>query len=305
MATHLKPGKPIRRELKRIARTRLRRVSKRLRHDHSDEAVHEGRKSIKKVEAILGLLDQIGFTAPRKDARRLRSARRALSTLRDADVMIETFDHLRSRFPGGIPEHTSAMIRAHLLRAKSMVADRARRERSIVRAAKQLRQTRRSAKRWSLPVIEPSELPAIIKKSFRASRKAMKRARTRRGASNFHRWRKRVKALWYQLRLTEGLVSGMTAEIAEFKQLETDLGEEHNLVVLCGRLAADPGLLNIKSEINEIRAMVAALQDEFRRSALVLGTRLHAVSPKRFAKEIRRRLTPDGSRSGSRPRAAA
>jgi CHAD domain-containing protein len=135
----------------------------------------------------------------------------------------------------------------------------------------------------------------------------MKRAQKGREATDFHRWRKRVKSLRYELRLAERLVSGLSGQIARFKQLETSLGEEHNLVVLRARLAADPALLNIKSEVNEIRAIAAALQAELRRKALKLGTRLHRVSPKQFAKDLRRRLAPTGSRRGSssRIRAAA
>jgi CHAD domain-containing protein len=299
MATHLKPGKSIKRQLKRIMRTELRRASRRLRYDHSHEAIHEGRKRVKKAEAVLRLLERIGFDAPRKDVKRLRSARHALSTSRDADVMIETFDRLRSRFPGRIPEHTSAIIRAHLLRAKADVADRARREGSELRAANKLRQTRRSVKQWSLPSIEASDLPAIIRRSFRASRKAMKRAQKAGDAAAFHRWRKRVKSLWYHLRLAQCLVSDLSGRIAGLKQLETHLGEEHNLAVLRSRLAAAPGLLNMRSEINEITAIAEVLQTELRRKALKLGTRLHAITPKQFAKDLRRRLTSDGSRGGA------
>jgi hypothetical protein len=186
-----------------------------------------------------------------------------LSNLRDADVVIETFDHLRSRLAHRIPEHTSAIIR--------------------------------SAKQWSAPSIDVSELPQVLRRSFRASRKAMRRAQTRGRAPDFHDWRKRVKNLWYQLRLAERLVSGLSTQLAEFRELETALGEEHNLVVLRTKLTRDRGLRHIRSETNRLRAMSTALQEELRRSALVLGTRLHKSSPKEFANDLRRRLRPNGT----------
>src|SRR5438094_6101341 len=105
MSFALTPGKPIRRDLKRIVRKQLARASERLLQYHRDaEAVHESRKSIKKVEALTKLLDEIGSGPPRKDLERLQSARQTLSRLRDADVVIETFEHLRSRFPHRIPK---------------------------------------------------------------------------------------------------------------------------------------------------------------------------------------------------------
>ena len=67
MAFELRPGKSIRQELKRIARKELDSASERLLNDdRNGDAVHEGRKSVKKVEALTDLLDQIGFAVSRK-----------------------------------------------------------------------------------------------------------------------------------------------------------------------------------------------------------------------------------------------
>jgi CHAD domain-containing protein len=84
--------------------------------------VHESRKSVKKVEALARLLDHVGFAPPRKEVKRLRAARRSLSRVRDADVAIETFDRLRSRFSHRIPEHTSAMIETLTIRRAGSAA---------------------------------------------------------------------------------------------------------------------------------------------------------------------------------------
>lgn len=297
MSFGLKPGKSIKRELKRIARKELGRALERLLEGHrDDDDVHEGRKSVKKVEALTKLLDQIGFAPPRKDVERLRAARRTLSRLRDAEVNIETFEQLRSRFAHQIPEHTSAMIRTRLTRRKNKMMHRAQAGAgSLPRAGKALRKIRRSAKQWVAPSIGLSQLPQVLRRSFGASRKAMKRAQTRGRAPDFHDWRKRVKDLWYQLRLVERLVSGVSTQIEEFRELETALGEEHNLVVLRTRLTRDRGLRNIRSHIDRLTAMSTALQEELRRSALVLGMRLYKLSAKEFAKDLRRRLRPQGT----------
>jgi hypothetical protein len=297
MSFALKPRKSIRRELKRIARKELGSASERLLHDrHDDQDVHEGRKSVKKVEAVAKLLEQIGFALPRKDVKRLHAARRTLSELRDADAVIETFDHLCARFAHRIPEHTSALIRTHLTRRKSKMTRLAKAGSGrLIRAGTALEQIRRSAKRWAAPSIDLSELPRVLKRSFRASRKAMRRAQIRGQASDFHGWRKRVKNLWYQLRLAERVVSGLSTQIEEFRELETALGEEHNLVVLRTKLTRDRSLHNIKSQIDLLTALSTAFQEELRRSALVLGKRLYKLSPKEFGNDLRRRLRPKGT----------
>ena len=293
----LKPKKSIGRQLKRIARKELGSAAERLLQDHrDDEDVHEGRKSLKKVEALAVLLHQVGSAPRRRDRKRLRAARRTLSRARDADAIVETFDHLRSRFAHRIPEHTSAMIRRHLTRRKSAATRRARAGAgSLTRAGTIVRKIRRSVKEWSVPSIDLSDLPELIGRSFRASRKAMMRAQTRGRASDFHEWRKRVKNLSYQLRLVERLVSGLSAQIEEFRELEQALGEAHNLVVLRTKLKRNRGLRQMRSQIDDLTAMSTALQEELGRSALVLGTRLYTMTPKAFANDLRRRLRPKGT----------
>src|SRR5450432_2747420 len=107
MAFAVDRNESIRRGLKRIVRKELRRARAHLRH-RQETAVHEARKSVKKVRAVVELLQQIDTDALNKDARRLRSAGQKLSVLRDADAVIATFDHLRRRFPKRLSEHTYA-----------------------------------------------------------------------------------------------------------------------------------------------------------------------------------------------------
>jgi CHAD domain-containing protein len=295
VAFTLDPGRSIGRELRRIARKELGRAAERLLDGRrNDDDVHEARKSVKKVEALTKLLDAMKIPPPRKDLERLRKAKRSLSRLRDAEAVIETLEHLRSRFSHRIPEHTSTTIRARLEREKSEVMRRARSATgSTVRAAKTLRKIRRGARDWAVPSMKLSGLPRLLGRSFRASRKAMKRAQTRGRPSDFHDWRKRVKDLWYQLRLAERLVAGLTTRIEEFKELETALGEEHNQTVLRARLTRDRGLA---SRLDKLMSMSVAFEDELQRAALVLGTRLHKLSPKDFARDLRQRLRPKGAR---------
>ena len=64
-----------------------------------DEAVHEARKSVKKARAVLSLVHHPLDGAYSKEVRRLRKAGRNRSLERDADVLVETFDRLRARYP--------------------------------------------------------------------------------------------------------------------------------------------------------------------------------------------------------------
>jgi hypothetical protein len=120
VALAIKPGRSLRRELRRIACKELGNASERLlKRNRNDEDVHEGRKSVKKAEAIANLLDQLGPPVRARDRDDLHAAKRALSRLRDVDAVIGTFDRLRSRFLRRIPRATSTRINTHLRRRKA------------------------------------------------------------------------------------------------------------------------------------------------------------------------------------------
>src|SRR5262249_61758788 len=92
-----------------------------------DEAIHEARKSVKKVRAILELIEPDGVRAA-KSQKRLRTVNRILSGLRDADAMMEILAKLSSRSPRLFSEHTFARIRRRLLSHKRSAMEVAQRK---------------------------------------------------------------------------------------------------------------------------------------------------------------------------------
>src|SRR6266849_10373290 len=284
MGFALRPKRPIKREIRRLARKELRRAAECLDSDSNVSTVHSARKSVKKARALLQLIRQTRSRRLRKDETRLRAVGRAISTLRDAAAIVDTFDGLRRRHAKRLPEHTYAIIRRELVRAKSRIESRARGERTLARAAATLWTVRPSAKRWPIPSIEVSDLPSVIKRSFREGRKAMKLADGTRRPSDVHRWRKRVKTLWYHVRLCEALATGLGSHVRNLEQLETWLGEYHNLFVLRMRVARTPSLRRMKTDVQELTAVAAASQEELRRKAFALGKRLFARKPKQYAR---------------------
>ena len=164
----------------------------------------------------------------------MKSAARALSRVRDSTAIIDTSDRVRRRYPKQLPEHTYEILRRGLVAARDRREARARREGVVAEAAERLEKTRQSTKEWTSPSIKWPDVIAIVTPSYRQSRNAMKRARVTGQSATLHGWRKEVKTLWYQLRLTRPLTTGIAPLIAELNRLETELGDDHNLVVLGG-----------------------------------------------------------------------
>jgi hypothetical protein len=81
----------------------------------------------------------------------------------------------------------------------------------------------------------------------------MHRAIARGRAVDFHEWRKQVKTLWYELRLIQDYGPGIRRDIAALDRAERWLGEDHNMVVLCGELSKDVSPGNALIDIDRLR----------------------------------------------------
>src|SRR5262249_28083071 len=147
----------------------------------SESAVHEARKALKRLRALIRLLeDELGEQLFARENAVLREAGRRLSAARDAEGMVATLEDLMRRYPGELA-HRRGVVRLH-------AAVRAERERVVQQslsdggtaadALDELRGVRRRVMTWSLtdrPGIETVE-PALKRLYARGRR------RYRRGA---------------------------------------------------------------------------------------------------------------------------
>jgi len=99
MAFVLRPGREVGEELRKIARQELRRASTSLRGAKASSKVHDARKRVKKIRAVVKLMSEARDGEWTKSDRSLRTAGRLLSDLRDTDALVETLDGLRKRYP--------------------------------------------------------------------------------------------------------------------------------------------------------------------------------------------------------------
>jgi hypothetical protein len=297
MSFELNQRKHINRELTKIVRRQLRNTTDALTTSSGTKfrnAVHESRKSVKKVRAVAACLEQAGAQLPRKDRKRLKAAAHALSSLRDSTAIIDTFDRLHHRYPARLSEHTYKILRQGLVGARNRQEARARRDGVVGEAAKRLEKTRESTKTWTSSSITWSDTVDVVADSYRRSRRAMKRARTTGQSATVHHWRKELKMLWYQLRLVKPLTTGVAPLIAELKRLETELGDDHNLVVLAATLRGCPDLRSMRAEIRQVDRLAARMRQSLRRRAFALGRRLYARKPEAFARWLRSSSQPEG-----------
>jgi len=104
---------------------------------------------------------------------------------------------------------------------------------------------------------------------------------------NFHEWRKRVKQIWYHVRLLQPIwPEQMDAGGDELKLLGEQLGDDHDLFLLeqsAEKQCAQNG--NVK-ESETLRGLITQRQGELRDAALKLGARFYAEKPSMFAARL-------------------
>jgi hypothetical protein len=104
---------------------------------------------------------------------------------------------------------------------------------------------------------------------------------------NFHAWRKRVKDIWYQLRILQPLNRVVLEEIAHDADVLGELlGREHDLDFLLARLEKESGDETLADELAQLQRLIGKRCRRLRRDALELGRRFYAEPPKAFAKRI-------------------
>src|SRR5262245_10081420 len=291
MAFKLHQRQHLENELRNTARRQLRRGSEVLKQRDARTIgtnVHEARRSLKKARAVVSTLRDAGADVPRKDRRRLRKASRELSGLRDSAAIVDTFHRLRKRYPKRLAEHTYGILRRALLEAREQGEWSARHDGILDRVATRLNKTRANAKRWKVPALDVPALIDVVALSYRRSRRAMKRARQTRLPATLHGWRKELKTLWYQLRLVKSLTPGVATLVADVKRLETELGEDHNLVVLAARLRACSELKAMSAQVRQIDTLAVRMRRGLRTRVFALGARLHHKRTRDFASWLRR-----------------
>jgi CHAD domain-containing protein len=220
--------------------------------------------------------------------RRLRDAGRQLSQLRDAGAIIETFDKLRKKYQDELSANSFLSIRRALATRKRQT-ERSTNIREVLRqAAASLTEIGKGVKKWQLrtdgfPAIHPG-----LDETFRAARKAMSRAEKNPLPENYHEWRKRVKDNWYHIRLLEDLWTGMMQALEKsLKDLETWLGDDHNLVVLQSQLTDGPPAFGKDGDIETLIGLIGKYQKELRDNALSLGERIYQVKPRDHVRRMK------------------
>jgi hypothetical protein len=179
-------------------------------------------------------------------------------------------------------------VRAGLTKRRNEAGNEESIARVLNDAATALRKASRRVKTWPLPKGGFEALAPGLADTYRGGRKALALARKDPMPANFHELRKRVKDHWYHVRLLECLWTEMMVSYEKsLKELETWLGEDHNLAVLQEKITAEPAFYGTAKDTGLVLGLAEEYQGELRREAVSLAERIYEEKPREFVNRMK------------------
>jgi CHAD domain-containing protein len=284
MAFRFKLGEPFEDGCRRIALEQIERAQSQL-HDKSNHAVsvHETRKSLKRLRALLRLIrPAIGEGAFKDENAQLRDLGLSLSGARDRHVLLETVNKLEGSAGfgrKGLTESLRQCIAAAngegapltMKQAQSRLAD--------------------AKKRFAELHIEGSGFDIVgagLERCYLKARHALADAYNKPTDESFHEWRKGAQQHWRQMTLlSRAWPEYLGARASEARTLSQLLGDDHDLAMLVAFVHSEAaaGLGSEQAAIVEKAARQR--QAELRATAEPRGGRLFAEAPKRLRRSVR------------------
>jgi CHAD domain-containing protein len=250
-----------------------------------DERIHEVRKSLKKLRALLRLARrELGEATFSRENGCFRDLGRRLSAARDRAARRESFAKLLGDF-GLNPEEFADVSR--FLAEHRASNDPLGLDDTLSRDVDQgLRLALARISGWPLARSSWKAIARGLRRTYARGQRAFDVAYTDPTADHFHEWRKRTKDHLYHARLLSSIWrEPMKGWRAAVEDLAEALGDDHDLAELSLALAAqnelDPKQLDVVTGFIEERAR------QLRERARFLGERIYAEKPGRLVARLR------------------
>lgn len=282
MAFRLKRKESIRDGVRRIADEQIDRALGELDDPQlsTAEKVHQVRKRCKKLRALIRLVRPGFKKVYQHENAWFRDTARSLSTIRDAQTMIDACDRLLAHTSQEVDRAAVASVRQQLAgRLQELREQPSDLNDRLASTADRLRQARSRIAHWQGDLNQKA-LAAGLQKTYRSCRRAMRKAEGSPSPSTFHEWRKRVKDHWYHVRLIENAWPELFTALGHVAgELSEWLGDDHDLALLQSCVRDDADTFGSERDIAPFTALVDRRRQRLQQRALRQGRRLFCDKP--------------------------
>ena len=285
MAYRFKRRESVADGIQRVAEAQLTGALTDLKRSHRPESIHQMRKRLKMLRAVLRLVrSDVDATVFDRERTTLRDVGRRLSLVRDADMMLTVVRDLG-------PERTGPTGFRRVLDHFSRHRRHVRREffddeTTIVDVRDTIEQARSRLTEWTAAAT-PRSLFSGLRRSYRRGQRSFLAARRSHDDERWHEWRKRTKDLWYHLRLIEPVWPPIIgAAVVQCKILSDQLGEDHDLAIIGQRLVDVKPDVVVARECRRIKMLIERRREKLQDEARGGGIRLFDEKPREFAGRV-------------------
>jgi CHAD domain-containing protein len=251
--------------------------------DDLDKAVHESRKCFKKLRGLLRLVrKEIGEEIYQRENKTFRDAGRLLSDLRDSAVRIKTLDTLIEN--SGLANDDDSFL---TMRQTLVIFYNATHQRVIVeeqalpKTIAVVQSARTRVNKWPVETDSFTAVAGGLRKIYKRGRNRFEDAAAVSTSEAFHEWRKRVKYLWYSMRLLQSIWPEPMAVLAdEIHDLSDYLGDANDLAELLKIIENQPKIINDNNR--EIISYIDNKQTALQEQAFQQGEFIYAELPDLF-----------------------
>jgi len=260
------------------------------------DAIHEMRKSMKRVRALLRLVrGELGERIYHYENRYLADTARLMAAPRAATAMVLTIELIREIYGEFLAEGTFEEMTVRLAARRDTIHLQVMEDPGLT--ARVVRNLEKAHNRYASWSTDPDAMEVYgmgirdefiaIRPGFRATyvrgRREMVKAYSQPTSYNFHQWRKRAKYLRHQMEFLAPIwpevVVGMAMTLDRLGSL---LGEDHDLAELVNLFRERPDLTPNLRERSLLLALVGQRRSELRLAAEILGRRVYAENPGPF-----------------------
>lgn len=279
MAFCFHAGESVRDGVRRIGLEQIDAVLADLRDGMNAQRIHDARKRCKMLRALLHLV-RGGLDAKKRrtEIARWRAVAGALGRARDASVRRDTFRSIVTR-PNACRELASR-IEADAEAARRACLDAAVLGRTTARVSA----GRRAWERLSLKHHGWRTIEAGLRGGYREARVALRVVVHEPSDEALHEWRKRVKTLWYHVRLLGKVRPKKLKPLCgTLEKIGGILGADHDLAMLRAYAIEHDG-----QSIDVLDPLIAHRRSKLQRKAGVLARSIFAQRPREFAACLKR-----------------
>jgi len=250
-----------------------------------NEDVHDTRKNFKKVRTVQRLIrSDIGEESFQIENSFYRDAGRILSDLRDSTVLILTFDKLLKNSELEMSNFDFSVFKNFLIEKNKTIRIAKSKKSAVINSlSTDLLLARSRVFDWPLSGDDFKLIKKNLQLIYEQGQKYMYAVFSEAVKENVHEWRKRVKDLWYAMRILSNLWPEiMSPLVTLLGKLSDSLGDANDLFLLKERIISNQSKFKDDQHTRELINFIDRRIIDLLRDARSIGRKVYSEDPKFF-----------------------